>query len=44
VLDHEPLLMVASPAHPLAHRPSVSPQDIGQYPFVPGLRSSRCAR
>jgi DNA-binding transcriptional LysR family regulator len=41
VLAHEPLTLVVSPQHPLAARASVSPADVGRYPFVTGLRGSR---
>lgn len=41
VLAHEPLTLVVSPQHPLAARATVSPADVGCYPFVTGLRGSR---
>jgi len=44
VLSHEPLVLVASPKHPLARRRSVTPADLDGCSLVTGLRQSRYAR
>jgi DNA-binding transcriptional LysR family regulator len=44
VLAHEPLVLVASPAHPLARRRSVAPADLDGFSLVTGLRQSRYAK
>jgi LysR family transcriptional regulator, low CO2-responsive transcriptional regulator len=44
VLALEPLVMVASPRHPLARRRSITPADLDGLSLVTGLRHSRYAR
>ena len=44
VLAHEPLVLVASPKHPLARRRSVTPADLDGFSLVSGLRQSRWAK
>jgi molybdate transport repressor ModE-like protein len=44
VLAHEPLVLVASPKHPLARRRAVTPDDLDGFSLVTGLRQSRYAK
>jgi DNA-binding transcriptional LysR family regulator len=44
ILAREPLAIVVAPAHPLARRKRVSPDEIDRHPFVGGLRDSSYAR
>jgi DNA-binding transcriptional LysR family regulator len=41
VLSYEPLVLVASPQHPLARRARVSSDELSHYPFITALRGSR---
>jgi DNA-binding transcriptional LysR family regulator len=44
MLAHEPLVMVAAPEHPLAHRRCITPADLDGFALVTGLRQSRYAK
>jgi len=44
VLAREPLVLVASPVHPLAKRDAITPPDLEGLSLVTGLRSSRYAK
>jgi molybdate transport repressor ModE-like protein len=44
VLAREPLVMVASPSHPMAQRRTVTPSDLDGFALVTGLRQSRYAK
>jgi|SRR5271169_466146 len=44
VLDHERLALVVAQQHPLAGKRAVTPDELGCYPFVTGLRHSRFFR
>jgi DNA-binding transcriptional LysR family regulator len=44
VLAAEPLLMVTSPSHPLAHKRRVTPAMLDGFALVTGLRQSRYAK
>jgi molybdate transport repressor ModE-like protein len=43
-LTQEPLVLVVTPGHPLAHRKSVSPAELEAHAFVCGLRESHYFR
>jgi len=43
-LFNEPLVLVASPAHPLAGRRQIEPRELARYAFVCGLRDSHYFR
>ena len=44
VLAREPLILVASPAHPFAKRGTITPADLEGFSLVTGLRPSRYAK
>jgi len=41
VVAPEPLVLIVSPQHALAHRPDIAPATIVGFPFITGLRTSR---